>query len=282
MITIQNEKLTVEIAEQGAELQSVKGERGEYLWHGDPAFWGGRAPILFPAVGWMPYRQYTFEGKTYDFPKHGFARTSTFTVERADETSAVFLLTDSEQTRGIYPFSFELRVGYALQGETLAVTHTVKNTGTGTMYMAIGAHEAYACPEGIEAYDIVLPEPRTLDSHLVEDAIIVDKTVRVLENDTVLPLKNEYFAVDALVFKHPEISELTLRHRQTGRGVHVTIGDAPYLLLWTIPGAPFVCIEPWWGIAHCEGDDSDITRKQGIRTVAAGETFERVHSITLL
>ena len=282
MITIKNERLTVEIAEYGAELQRVTGKNGEYLWHGDPAWWGGRAPILFPAVGWMPDRKFTFEGKTYEFPKHGFARTSTFAVEAVDENKAVLLLTDSDETRAIYPFPFELRVTYEVVGDTLAVTHRVSNTGATPLYMAIGAHEAYACPEGIEAYDIVLPEPRTLDSHLVEDAVIVDKTVRMLTNGTVLPLKNEYFEVDALVFKHPEISNLTLRNRQTGRGVLVEIGDAPYLLVWTVPNAPFVCIEPWWGIAHCEGDDPDITRKQGIRTVAAGESFERTHRITVL
>ena len=282
MITIQNKQLTVEISEYGAELQRITGERGEYLWHGDPAWWGGRAPVLFPAVGWMPYGQYTFEGNTYKFPKHGFARRMEFAVESADDTSAVFLLTDTEETRAFYPFTFELRVGYALEGDTLKVTHAVKNTGTGAMYMAIGAHEAYACPEGIEAYDIVFDEPHTLATHLVEDAIIVNKTVPVLTNGTVLPLKNEYFEVDAMVFKHPEISALTLRNRETGKGVRVNTGDAPYLLIWTKPYAPFVCIEPWWGIAHCEGDNQDITRKEGIRVVAAGETFERVHTLTVM
>ncbi len=282
MVTIQNEQLTVEIAERGAELQRITGRRGEYLWNGDPAWWSGRAPLLFPIVGKVPEDTYTFGGRAYPMPKHGFAQTATFTVERATAAEAVFLLTDSEETRRSYPFAFQLRVTYRLEGATLSVTHTVSNTGAGPLFMSIGAHEAYACPEGIEQYQLEFPAPCTLDTLLVEHSFITENTRRVVENEAVYSLKNSDFEIDALVFRRPPFEQLTLRHRQTGKGVRVNIADAPYLLVWTKPGAPFLCIEPWWGIAHLAGGSVDLPTKAGMNRLEAGEQFERVHTITVL
>lgn len=285
MVTIRNTHMTVQIAEQGAELQSILGADGrEYLWQGDPAFWGRRAPVLFPICGRLVDGEFTYEGRTYQMGAHGFARNSLFAVESYSESAVTLLLRDSEATREQYPFAFEFRVTFALEGATLSVTCAVTNPADAPLYFSMGSHEGYACPEGLEAYELVLPEARTMDSYTVDpvNICISNQTVPVFQNSDTLPLNDDWFAVDALIFKHPALPSVTLRHKETGRGVTVGLSDAEYLLLWTVPGAPMLCIEPCWGIGFCEGGEKAFTRKEGVRRLKGRDTFSRTHTITLL
>ena len=156
MITIKNDKLTVEISENGAELQSVKTPDGrEWLWNGDKTYWTGRAPICFPICGGLKDDQFIWNGKTYNLNKHGFAKKSVFSVGSVWDSGAVLTLASSEATKEMYPFDFVLYVIYELDGNSLKVTYKVENTGTDTMFFSIGAHEGYMTPEGIEDYKVV-------------------------------------------------------------------------------------------------------------------------------
>lgn len=284
MITIQNQHMTVTVSEKGAELQSIRRADGtEYLWQGDPAFWNRHAPVLFPFCGRLIDGEFTYEGKTYPMGGHGFARESVFEAETVSDTAVTFLLRDSDATRAGYPFSFEFRVTFALDGDTLAVTYAVHNPAETPLYMSFGGHEGYACPEGIASYDLVLPEARTLETYMVNpvSTYISNTTAPAFENTDTLPLRDDLFVVDALIFKHPGLSSVCLRHRETGRGVKVGLDNAPYVLVWSVPGAPFVCIEPCWGIGVCEDGEKDLTRKEGVNRVEGGETFSRTHTITI-
>ena len=281
MIVLQNEKVTVTIAEKGAELQSITKNGVEYLWHGDPTYWGRRAPLLFPICGALKQDTYTYEGTAYTLEKHGYARHQTFEVERATDTEAVFLLRSDENSLKQFPFVYEVRVGYRLQGDTVAVSYAVKNPEDRPLYFSIGAHEAYACPEGVGEYEIEFDKVETLDT--TPDPLHSYDTERVMENGKVLPLKADYFAVDALIFNRCVQSEaLTLRHKKTGRGVRVGFAGFPYLLLWQKYDAPFLCVEPWCGYPDTPDHEGDITQKLGIQRVDGGDTFCREHTITLL
>lgn len=285
MITLHNRELTVTISEQGAELHSIRGTDGyEYLWQADPAVWGKHAPILFPICGRLPNNQYVYEGKIYEMGGHGFARFSAFKVETLSDTAVTLLLRDNEETRAVYPFGFEFRVTYALTECSLAVTFATRNTEQTPLYMSFGSHEAYSCPEGIEEYDLILPEPHTLDTYLVsaETGYITNETKRAFDNSNVLPLTYDWFTVDALVFKNPKLSGITMRNRRTGRGVSVSFDGAENLLVWTKPDAPLLCIEPWWGMGVCDGDGTELTEKTDIHRIAGGETFAATHTITVL
>lgn len=282
MITLKNECMTVTISTLGAEMQTVTAANGtEYLWHGDPAWWSGRAPVLFPVCGRLPGGKYRLNGKEYELDMHGFARRSEFAVESATDTEAVFLLCDSAQTRERYPFTFEFRVHYALRGDSVDITYTIKNTGDGTMYASVGSHEAYACPEGLSAYDVVFEKEEPLNSYIVGNGI-EHETFAVEAPNGVVSLKDDYFVPDALVFRNLQSKSVELRNRQTGRGVRVHYPDAESLLIWTKPGAPYVCIEPWCGFATWVDFDGEFPEKEGIRHIAAGDTFHAAHTITLL
>ena len=282
MVTLQNGQLTVSISEVGAEMQNITAADGnEYLWCGDPAVWGKHAPVLFPICGALKNGEYTYKGNSYAMEKHGYARFQTFEIESAEQTEAVFVLRSNEQSRACYPFDYELRIGYRLVGQTVEIHYDIHNPSEQPLYVSIGGHEGYACPEGIEAYEIVFPEAETL--YTTPDPVSSDYRELVLENSCVLPLKEEYFSVDALIFRDGTRSRsLQLRNKETGRGLEIGYEGFDHLLLWQPHKAPFLCIEPWCGYPDTASHDGDITKKVGIECVDGGNTFHRVHTITVL
>ncbi len=282
MVTLKNEAMTVTIKEEGAELTSVLAKNGvEYLWHGDPKFWGKRAPVLFPICSGLINGEFHYEGKTYSLPKHGYAWTKLFTVESTTDTEATFLLCDDEESRKIFPFAYELRITYRLVGNTIEVDYDVTNPAEKPLYMSIGAHEAYACPEGVGEYEIVFPEVETLYSSI--NISTSDDKLLILDNSKVLPLSEELFLNDSLNFRGGSKSNsLIFRNKKTGRGVEVVYEGFDHLLLWQAHHAPFLCVEPWCGFPDVKGHDGDISKKFGIQCVEPGKTFHRVHTVTLL
>ena len=79
MEQIKNDQLTVEISSLGAELQSIKDANGnEYLWDGDPEYWGRHSPLLFPIVGGLWKDTYRIDDKEYTQPRHGFGKLVDF------------------------------------------------------------------------------------------------------------------------------------------------------------------------------------------------------------
>ncbi len=280
-ITIKNDNLTVEISTFGAELQSVRNSDGvEYIWDGNPDFWTGRAPILFPICGGLKEDKYILDGQEYSLPKHGFGRTSEFECEKAEDSSAVFLLKATNETKKAFPFDFELRVIYILDGNTLDVRYEVKNLSDKTMYFSIGAHEGYACPGGIEEYSVCFDEPQTLNSSLLVGNLLDFDTKNIITDSTILQLKQEYFAVDALVFTDVKFSKATLRKNDGTREITVEFPEHNYLLLWTKPNAEYICIEPWCGIPDRVGSGYDISEKEGIISLSADGTYEVHHTVS--
>ena len=282
MVQLQKGGLIAGLNEKGAELKSLRLNDTEYIWPGDPRFWTGSAPLLFPVCSGLVDDEYCLDGKTYPMQKHGYARFCDFQVESAREDAVTFLLHSDEESRKQYPFDYELRVIYTLSERALNVCYEVKNLSPETMYFSIGAHEGYYCPEGIEEYDVILPEPETLDSSVLEGNLLGYQKIRVLENSDTLPLKYDYFAVDALVFENLKAKSAVLKNRNTGRAVRVSFQGFDYFLLWTKPGANYICMEPWCGISDRVDADKNIKTKEGILTVPAGESLAREHTIEIL
>lgn len=282
MVTIKNEILTARFQEQGAELKSLVFNDTEYIWPGDPSVWQGSAPLMFPICGGLVDDEYELDGKRYSLQKHGYARFCIFQVECLEESRVTFLLCSDEESRRCYPFDYELRVTYTLEEKTLRVRYDVKNLSPDTMYFSIGAHEGYFCPEGIEEYDVILPVPETLDSTVLEGNYLGYVKTRVLENSDTLALKYDYFAVDALVFMDMKAKSAVLKNRKTGRAVRVCFDGFDYFQLWTKPGAPYICLEPWCGIADRTDTDQNFKTKEGILQLPASESLSREHTIEIL
>ena len=280
IVTISNELLEVKISSMGAELKSIKSCGKEKLWQGDTSFWAGQAPILFPICGGLKDDKYFFEGKEYNLQKHGYARFAEFEIECLEKDMAVFLLYSNEESIKQFPFKYELRIIYSLNCSRLNVEYNIKNLSQKEMYFSVGAHEGYACPEGIEEYSIIFEETENLDSSVLNGNLLEYKTINVGKNTTELPLKYEYFSVDALVFLNLKSRMVKLQNRTNGEVVTLEFKDHDYFLLWTKPGAKYICMEPWSGIQDFVDSDFDITKKRGIIKLSANATCSKKHSIT--
>lgn len=282
-VTIRNSQLELTVSTLGAEIQSIKKGGREYLWQGDRFVWSGRAPVLFPICGGLKDGRYIFDERRYKLEKHGFAKSSLFKLESHSNSRVTFLLTQSEETLISYPFEFELRVSFGLIGESIKISYDVKNKSDKQMYFSCGAHEGFALPNGLEGTEIVFDMPETLNSFKVKDGLLGDDFETVLECDRVLPLKKEYFAEDALIFKTLASRSLTLLDRNAGRRIRIDFEDFEHLLIWQVCGADFICIEPWTGLPDSAHITScELKHKESITSLAPGESTSYRHKINII
>ncbi len=285
-VSLSSADLHVEINPLGAQLSVLRDRAGHDLpWDGDPAVWNGRAPILFPIVGAVAGGSYRLGEKTYHLPRHGFARGRVFEVVTATATGATFRLTADDATLQIYPFHFELDVHFALSGATLTVTTSVRNTGSASMPASIGYHPAFRWP---------LPYGQPRPAHFIEFASDEPAPIRRLDANGLLapephptPVANRRLRLEDALFRDDVVIFDEFRSRSVTYGaadgprIRVSYPNAAYLGLWTKPGANFICIEPWRGIADPAGFSGDFTAKPGVFTVAPGEAQSIEMAITL-
>jgi len=282
MITISNEFLTATFSKTGAELKSLKSKNQEFIWNGDPKFWTGSSPVLFPICSGLKDDEFIYEGKTYTMQKHGFARRTEFEVESVGQNTATFLLSSQKAPRDNYPFEYEFRIIYTLQGKKLSVEYNIRNLTDGNMYFSVGAHEAYFCPEGIENYEIVFEKEENLDAYQLDGPLLTDATKSFGQNTNILSLCNELFENDCLIFKNLNSRSVNLVNKTTDQKIKVDFEGFDYLLVWTVPGAPFVCIEPWCGITDNVATNKQLPEKEGIQKIEKGGIFRRIHSFEII
>lgn len=261
--TISSPELTVTLSDLGAELQSITTATGdELLWHGDTAFWGGQAPILFPIVGRGPDDRIAVNGQEAPMRQHGFARHATFERAEVSPDSCSYVLRDSADSRAAYPCAFRLTLHYRLSGPTLSVSAEVTNTGDSLLPFGLGFHPAFAWPlpgAGDARHQIRLAngaEPAL--AHLQDGYLMPERAPSPFAGG-ILPLHHGLFDRDALIF--PDGAGEALIYSAPGSAapaLHFAFHNTPNLGIWTKPGAPFLCIEPWHGMAARAGAGPEI------------------------
>ena len=284
-VRIGTPRLAAEVALRGAELVRLRDEAGrDLLWDGDPAYWSGRAPILFPIVGRLKDDRLTVGGVPYPMRQHGIARTAAFSLVARDETSCRLRFTADEATRRAYPFDFTLDLDYRIEAATLTLAGTVRNAGRVAMPASFGFHPAFRrpLPYGADPADHVVTfaedEPEPIAA--VEGGLLSDTRRPSPVRGRTLDLGPQLFDDDALIFLHPR--SRSLRYGPPGgRGLGIAFPDMPQLGLWSKPGAPFLCVEPWSGFASPAGFDGDIAEKPGMTILAPGETRRFTMAVTL-
>lgn len=279
-VKIKNTHLEVLINPFGAELTSVKKDGTEQIWEGDPNVWSGHSPVLFPICGGLKDDKFIYNEKEYILPKHGFARKKCFEIEKQSDTAATFLLKSDSDTLSQYPFEFEFRVSFSLIANRLETVYSVKNTNKSDMFFSLGAHEAYACPEGFENYTVIFDKPETLNAKAVSGTLLDYKTENIIENSRELPLRNEYFAIDALVFSDLNSRKLVLKNNTTGAEHKIDFDGFDYLLIWTKQNSKYICIEPWCGLPDYVDSDYCLAHKRGIIALEQGRECIKKHTIT--
>ena len=283
-VAIGSGQMSATVSTRGAELQYLADANGrELLWDGDPRFWTGRAPILFPIVGMLNGDEYRIGGTTYAMPKHGFARHSSFDILEQSLSAATFRLGASDETRAIYPFEFQLDIAYSIEGQTLNTTVTIANNGATPMPASLGFHPAlrwplpYGQPRADHDIQFETDEPAPIRRIGADGLLIAEpQPTPVIGNR--LALHDDLFVDDALIFDQLDSRRLTYGGT-AGPRIAIEFPDLPLLGIWMKPGAGYICIEPWQGIADPAGFSGDIFEKPGIMAVAPGESRQLVMTI---
>lgn len=280
-IAIMNDRFTAEIETTGAELRRLYDARtqDEVLWSGDPAIWSGVAPVLFPVIGRLRGGVYRYQGREYQMPKHGFARACEFVVARQEADALTLELSDSPQTREVYPFAFRLRLTFTLSATGLCVGYEVLNTGAQTLWFSLGSHPGIRLPQEGGPYRLVFDRPQTLEVFQLNDGLLQTEGRPYLANETTIELTPSLFANDALIFKNVTAQSVTVADFAQRRRIRVTTGGAPDLGIWAKEGAAYVCIEPWYGYDDPADADGDLTHKPGIRNLPSGDAFTTAYTI---
>lgn len=288
-IVLSNHQLKVTVLSKGAEIASIKSLKTgkEYMWDANPKIWGSHAPVLFPAIGSFKNDQCTINGSVYKIPKHGFIRyNKDLQLIEQDTDYLNFQLDYSDKTLEIYPYKFRFNIGFKLEDSKLIVSHRVENLDSKQIYFSLGAHPAFKCPinEG-EVYEDYFLEFETEEiaatTLLGASGLISDQTRPILNNSKKLPLHNHMFDDDALIFKDLKSRKVSLKSKKSNQVLTVSYPDFNYLGIWAKPKAPFLCIEPWLGIADHENSDGDFLKKDGLISLHSGEVFTANYGIRI-
>ncbi|MGX9290769.1 aldose 1-epimerase family protein [Bacillus sp. A015] len=287
MRTIENDQLLIQINKRGAEVREVlhKESGRHYMWSGDPAYWGRVSPVLFPIVGRLKDDQYKIGDQTYELSQHGFLRDVDFDLFEEAKDKVAFQYQSNGRHVEQYPYEFTACIRYELSENGLTISWEIDHDGDDTMYFSIGGHPAFHVPlvEGEQTadYSLTLTPSTEHDpvQYELQDSLVREKKGVQLEP---IKLQAELFQHDAMIFSHINRVSLT---SQEGHGVEVDLSGFPFVGIWSPYDqekrtmAPFVCIEPWYGIADMEGTNGQYKEKFGIQTLEKNETFRAAYTI---
>lgn len=289
MEILKNEVLTVAVSAHGAELQSIRKGEVEYLWQGDPAYWGRRSPVLFPIVGSVWEKKYRVDGKQYELGQHGFARDMDFDLVSASDTEVRYRLASSAQTREKYPFDFVLEIAYRLHDNKLDVVWEVSNPSSEDLYFQIGAHPAFNypdyAPEASGRGSLSFDRSEALECIRIKEKGCVDAVTKWPLEMTAGRLKLEkdtFDEIDTIMLQDSQIREVNM-FREDGTPWLSLSFNAPVVGIWSPPckNAPFICLEPWYGRCDSAGYEGEYKDKEWMNRLASGEKFETVYTIEI-
>lgn len=289
IVTIENSLLRISVKGSGAEMISLShlGNNREYLWQGDPALWSRRAPVLFPIVGKLNNNTYRIGEQSYTLPQHGFARDKAFDLVAGTSDKLVFQLRDDEESRRKYPFLFQLCISYQLVNNKVIITYEVKNPDQKDLLFSIGGHPGFALHSkdgsSIDHFYLEFNQKENADRYLLKDGLFNGETETVLSDSDILPLSYTWFEKDAIVLKNLKSSAVSLKSRAGDYHLRFDFQGWPQFGIWT-PGknAPFLCLEPWQGIADSSTFTGQFSEKEGIMVLHAGQTFKRSYSVEVI
>lgn len=285
---LKNEQLDVLLSTLGAELQSIRKDKVEYLWQGNSEYWEERAPILFPFVGRLTDGKYLLNDKEYEMTIHGFARFQEYQVVEQSDTHIVFEMKDNEVTYVSYPYHFALRITYELEGNVIKIKYTVKNDSNQEMYFGIGGHPGFCVPLEDELqfsdYELQFSQPCIPDRVGYTDTCYVSgiNTLFELQDTVCIPLEHCMFNDDAIVLQNMA-KEVCLYSKKGTRSVTVSYPQCSYVGFWHAPKteAPYLCIEPWSSVAARQGIVEKLDLKNDLIRLDVNKTYENNWSIKI-
>ncbi len=289
MISIKNDFIQITVKENGCELSEIKSIKSgqQFLHDGNEKFWLFHAPVLFPIVGRNKDDMFKVFGKQYPIGKHGFARTSPFTLEKVSESEIRGTLNYNEETLTSFPFKFSLIISHKLIDNKVVTSLNVKNNDSIEMPFGIGGHPALKCPINdtlnFTDYYLEFEENETANMSIIEPefGFFTGETVPFLKNENKINLNYDLFKIDAVTFTDLKSKKVILKSDKSTENVVFEYKNFPYIAFWTKKDAPFVCVEPWF----THGDFIDYTgehdKKNGMLKLSPKETFNCEYSFTI-
>lgn len=285
--TLENDHLKIAVKHHGAELSSLikKSTGTEYIWQADPTYWGRHAPILFPIVGRLQNDEFLVGTAKYAMKQHGLARNMDFELIKSNKSSLTFELVSSTTTLKNYPYPFRLHLEYVLEKQVLKVVYKVFNPADKPMYFSIGGHPAFNCPlnegEKRSDYQLVFQYPEIAATQRLDNGIRNGKRELILNNENTLALTATLFDEDALVFEKLASESVSLQKGDTPIFTF-NFKDFPYVGVWSKNReSPFVCIEPWFGVADHQSHNQQFAQKEGVIQLGGGKIFESIYSVAI-
>ena len=243
----------------------------------------GRSPILYPIVCSVNDNTYVVDGKEYHLPRHGFARDMEFTLISKTDEKVTLALHESEETLKVYPYRFNLAVTYRLEGNKVHVIWHVENTDCQEIHFQIGAHPAFNVPggklEGIIKLDNDEPMD-TLKSYADGSHDMVE--VPLEADEGVMEISNNFFRNDSVKIHKCQTHRAMLMDTNGEPAVTVDY-KTPVCAFWSPydKHAPFVCIEPWYGVGDPRGWKGEFRNKPLMNHLLPGASFMSKYTITI-
>jgi len=282
MFKLRSTTVEIIINPLGAEIQQLKhATHGNILWQKNDQIWNRFAPILFPIVGRLINDQYTLNDQSYTMRQHGFARDQVFQVIEHSEDSITLRLTDNEQTLAQYPFRFELLVKYTLYQDKLEIEHRVTNLDTAELFYSLGGHPGFHIDGKLSEYYLDFGADYSLKQHLITGNYYNGKT-KEIQLSRKFQLSDDLFTSDAIVIKSPPFKSIGFGKTNGPKLLTLHCDTWTAVGLWTKPGAPFFCIEPWWGWADTLNSSGNMKEKEGIISLEPGTHSTHQFSIEFL
>ena len=289
MNKLENNNLIIESKLSGAELTRIYSKKfnKEVLWNGDAKFWGRHSPILFPIVGRLKDNETIIEDNSYNMNQHGFARDMEFEIIDNDDISITYKLLSSENTKSYYPYDFELIIKYTLLDTGVNVNWIVNNIDSKDIYFSIGAHPAF---------NINFGENNDLSNYYLEfkakdnvNKISLDgpysNEISSVDNLDTIYLSPKLFEKDAIIYTN--IDGINIKSKKEDNYINISFDNFPLVGIWSPyykdsnSIAPFICIEPWYGLADNVNTDKIYKNKNYINKLSIGESFNVSYSINI-
>ena len=288
--SLENSTIKIIVSAHGAELHSITGQKQgtEFLWNGNPKYWKYHSPILFPIIGNLVDSKYRVDEEIYKMPSHGIGRISDFKFISQTTSSITFELKYSEDSIKIYPYKFSLLISYTIEEGAVKVTYNVINLDNKDISFSIGAHPAFMCPieenEKIEDYYLEFNKKETSSiMEITKDTYILHSRKECLKNTDIISLSKDIFKDGVLIFDNLKSDKITIKSKKHQKSLSVEFKGSPYLGIWSLAsGAPFLCIEPWFGHADYEDFTGELKEKEGSILLTVGEEFKYSYKISIV
>jgi len=288
--SLENSIIKIIVSDHGAELHSIIGQKEgtEYLWNGNPKYWKYHSPILFPIIGNLVDSKCRVDGEIYKMPSHGIGRISNFKFISQTTNSITFELKYSKDSIKIYPYKFSLSISYTIEEGAVKVTYNVINLDNKDISFSIGAHPAFMCPieenEKIEDYYLEFNKKETSSiMEITKDTYLSHNRKECLKDTDIISLSKDVFKDGVLIFDDLKSDKITIKSKNHQKSLSVEFKGFPYLGIWSLAtGAPFLCIEPWFGHADYEDFTGELKEKEGSISLAVGEEFKYSYKISIV